>query len=168
MAWTTFEHLPVVLAQSEDTRPDVAPPTPPATNGGQQTGETQDGAAGNADGADGGGLGGNGAGNGGGGGGGGLGSMWLIFLLVLVVMWVFLIGGQRKEKKKRAALLAALAKGDRVQTVGGILGTVVEVRDDEVIVKVDENTNARMRFSRSAIQSVLNDKGAGEVELKDK
>jgi len=168
MAWTTFEHLPVLLAQSQDTRPDVAPPTPPATNG-QQAGETQDGsptpapAPAPGNGADGNGLG--GAGNGGG--GGGLGSMWLIFLLVLVVMWVFLIGGQRKEKKKRAALLAALAKGDRVQTVGGVLGTVVEVRDDEVVVKVDENTNARMRFSRSAIQSVLNDK-ADEPETASK
>lgn len=154
MPWTHFANLPVTLAQTDDVRPDVQAPTPPANNGAANgDGETQPGQTGD----NGGGLAGDGTG-----GGGGLGSMWLIFLLVLVVMWIFLIGGQRKEKKKRAALLDALSKGDRVQTVGGILGTVVEVRDDEVVVKVDENTNARMRFSRSAIQTIVNDKDAAE------
>ncbi len=86
----------------------------------------------------------------------GMGSeMWLFLLLILVVMWVFMIGGGRKEKKRKAAMLAAMGKGDKVQTVGGILGTIVEVRDDEVVVKVDENTNSRLRFSKSAIQAVL-------------
>lgn len=85
------------------------------------------------------------------------GSMWIFLLLILVVMWVFMFSGQRKEKKKRAAMLAQMKKGNRIQTVGGILGTVVEVRDDEVIVKVDENANTRLRFARSAIQSVLDE-----------
>lgn len=81
--------------------------------------------------------------------------MWIFLLLILVVMWVFMFSGQRKEKKKRAAMLAQMKKGNRIQTVGGILGTIVEVRDDEIIVKVDENANTRLRFARSAIQSVL-------------
>lgn len=85
------------------------------------------------------------------------GSMIWIFLIVIVVMWVFMLSGSRKEKKRRAEMLTNLKKGARVQTVGGILGTVVEVRDDEVIVKVDENTNARLRFTRSSIQNVLRD-----------
>ena len=80
----------------------------------------------------------------------------LIFILLLVVLWIFLMGGQRREKKRRTAMLESLNKGDKVQTVGGILGTIVEIRDDEIVVKVDENTNTRMRFSRSAVQSVLN------------
>jgi len=105
---------------------------------------------------------------GGGGGGGGFfsGSTMMILLLVLVVMWVFLLGGQRKEKKKRAAMLANLQKGRRVQTVGGVLGTVVEVRDTEVVVKVDENSNTRMHFSRSAIQNVLDEPDA-DKDSKD-
>lgn len=88
--------------------------------------------------------------------GGGPGSqMWLFLLLIIAVMWIFMFSGQRKGKKKRAAMLAAMAKGNRVQTVGGILGTVVEVRDDEVVVKVDENANTRLHIVRSAIQTVL-------------
>lgn len=83
------------------------------------------------------------------------GSPVILMLLVIVVLWIFLMGGNRKEKKRRKQMLASLGKGDRVQTVGGILGTIVEVRDDELVVKVDENNNSRLRFARSAIQAKL-------------
>ncbi len=82
---------------------------------------------------------------------------WL--LPIALVFFMFSMGG-RKDKKKRAAMMAAMTKGDKVQTVGGILGTVVEVRDDEIVVKVDENANTRLRFSRTAIQSILESKNA--------
>jgi preprotein translocase subunit YajC len=52
-------------------------------------------------------------------------------------------------------MLSELKKGDRVQTIGGILGTVVEARDTEILVKVDESSNAKIRFSRSAIHRVI-------------
>ncbi len=80
------------------------------------------------------------------------------FMLLILVLFMFvLIVPQRREKKRRNAMLEALKKGDRVQTVGGIIGTIVELRPSEVVVKVDENTNTRMRFSRSAVQSVIGD-----------
>ena len=63
--------------------------------------------------------------------------------------------GGRKEKKRRAALLGSLAKYDRVVTSGGMIGTIVEVKDDEVVIKVDESTNTKVHFSKSAVQSVL-------------
>ena len=78
----------------------------------------------------------------------------IMILLIMGVFLIFMMGGQRKEKKKRAQLLASLSKGDKVQTLGGILGTVVELRDNEIVLKVDENANTRIKFSRSAIQSV--------------
>ena len=80
--------------------------------------------------------------------------LWIVIVMVAVLMF-FTIGGQRKEKKKREAMLATIKKGDKIQTVGGILGTVVEIRDQEVIVKVDENNNCRIKFIRSGIQSVI-------------
>lgn len=85
-------------------------------------------------------------------------SFFILIILVIAVMWIFMIGGQRKEKKKRAKMLEQLSKGAKVQTIGGILGTVVDIRGDEVVVKVDENANTRLRFARSAIQTVLEDK----------
>ncbi|MCC7406799.1 MAG: preprotein translocase subunit YajC [Phycisphaeraceae bacterium] len=81
--------------------------------------------------------------------------MWLPIILVFVVFYFLLIVPQRREKKKRAELLAAVKKGDRVQTVGGMIGTVMDLRPNDVLLKVDENTNTRIRFSRSAIQAVL-------------
>jgi preprotein translocase subunit YajC len=86
------------------------------------------------------------------------------FILILMAMLLFMVimswRTQKAEKKKRESLLGSLKKGDRVQTIGGILGSVVEVKDTEVIVKVDENSNTRMRFTRGAIASVLESKDA--------
>jgi len=77
-----------------------------------------------------------------------------IMLAVLVFMWFFMGRGRRKKEAQRKAMLAALGKGDKVTSIGGIVGTVVEVRDDEVTIKVDETNNIRMRFARWAIRGI--------------
>ena len=82
-----------------------------------------------------------------------------IILLVVVFYWI-MIRGQRKDRKKHADILGALKRNDRVQTIGGIIGTVVEVRDDEVVVKVDESSNVKMHFNRSAVKDVLHESAA--------
>ncbi|MFN0012464.1 MAG: preprotein translocase subunit YajC [Phycisphaerales bacterium] len=83
----------------------------------------------------------------------------LTFLFIISGLFIFLILtsvlGGRKEKKKRAELLNALARNDRVQTIGGVIGTVVEMRDDEVVLRVDENTNTRITFSKGSVQQIL-------------
>lgn len=85
----------------------------------------------------------------------------LILLMgAVALMFIMMSMSGRREKKKRAAMMAAMAKGDKVQSIGGILGTVVELRDDEIVVKVDENANTRLRFARSAIQSIVESKNA--------
>jgi preprotein translocase subunit YajC len=83
------------------------------------------------------------------------GNIILIMFLVLGLMIVFSIMGQRRERKKREALIGAVKKNDRVQTVGGVVGTIVELKPDTVVLKVDEATNTRITFARSAIQQVL-------------
>ncbi len=60
-------------------------------------------------------------------------------------------------------MIEAVEKGDRVVTIGGILGTVISVQDHEVTLKVDENSNAKIRFQKSAIASV---EPRGEPEKK--
>ena len=77
-------------------------------------------------------------------------------LIFIVVMWMS-SSGRKKEKKKRDDMLTALKKHDRVMTIGGIIGTVMDVRDGEVTLKVDEGNNTRMRFSQTAIQKVVSD-----------
>ena len=82
-------------------------------------------------------------------------SMLLMFVLVIgfVMLQSFMMN--RREKKKRATLMSEMGKGDKVITIGGQIGVVDQVRDQEVVLKIDENSNVRARFSKASIQSVL-------------
>lgn len=81
-------------------------------------------------------------------------NQWIPLLLILVMAWLLIFRPKKQQEKQRTQMLSALKKGDRIQTIGGVLGTVVDVRDDEVVVKVDETSNAKITFSRSAIHRV--------------
>lgn len=76
----------------------------------------------------------------------------LPFLLIIVIFYFFLIRPQNKKQKETEKMLAALKKGDKVITIGGIHGTISSVKEKTVIVKVDENV--KLEFNRSAIASV--------------
>jgi len=78
-----------------------------------------------------------------------------LLVLMLVVLWVFLLRSGRGKNKKQEQMISTLKKGDEIQTVGGVLGKVVEVRDDRIQIKVDESANTKIWFSRSAIHRVL-------------
>lgn len=84
--------------------------------------------------------------------GGGLFALMPVFLVLMILMMVF---SGRKQKKQRQRLMSSLSKQDKVQTVGGVIGTIVELREHDVLLKVDEGSGTRVRFARSAIQSVL-------------
>jgi preprotein translocase subunit YajC len=79
------------------------------------------------------------------------------FLIIIIIFYMLMSGSKRKQEKKRQQMLNELKKNDRIQTIGGILGTVVEVRENDVLVKVDETTNTKIKFSRSAVHRVVGD-----------
>lgn len=83
-------------------------------------------------------------------------------LLVMIFIIVFSMLSSRKEKKRREQLLASIKKGEKVLTIGGIIGTIADIRDEEVTLRIDENSNVKMRVTRSAIQQVL--KSVAETE----
>ncbi|MEW6199867.1 MAG: preprotein translocase subunit YajC [Planctomycetota bacterium] len=85
-------------------------------------------------------------------------------LLIIGVFWWIMSRGRTKERQRYEQMLNALKKNDRVLTIGGILGTVVDVRDDEVVLKVDEANNVKVRFTRSAIKTVLADPSAADTK----
>ncbi len=85
------------------------------------------------------------------------GSMWttlIMFAAIILIFYFLIIRPQKKRDKETKAMLDAMKKGDKVVSIGGIHGTVVTVKDQSVIVKVDDNT--RLEFSKSAISSVVN------------
>lgn len=90
-------------------------------------------------------------------GGGGLEGL-LIPLMAIAFLWYFLLfRPQRQEQHRRSQMLSALKKNDKVVTIGGMIGTIANIAPDgkEVTLKVDDN--ARIRFLRSSIQSVIRD-----------
>jgi len=81
---------------------------------------------------------------------------WIMLVLVggFVLLYVWMSRGKKKEQQRRKEMLEALKKGDKITTIGGIVGTVMNVRDDEVTIKVDESSNTRMIFARWAVRGV--------------
>jgi preprotein translocase subunit YajC len=84
------------------------------------------------------------------------------FGLVFAIFYFLIIRPQNKRQKETKQMLAAIKKGDRVVTIGGIRGTIFSVKDDVVVLKVDDN--AKLQFSKSAISSVLDKKAASAKE----
>ncbi len=84
-----------------------------------------------------------------------LGNPLILLVLVLAIFWFVMSRDQRKKKGQRQAMLANLKKGDKVLTIGGVIGTIVGIKDTEVVVKVDESSNAKITLVRSAIDRVI-------------
>ena len=76
-------------------------------------------------------------------------SMWIMLALIFVVMWFFMIRPQRKQQKELDNFRNSLKNGDKVVTIGGIYGTVCEVKDAYVLVEIDKDV--KIRVSKQAI-----------------
>jgi preprotein translocase subunit YajC len=72
-------------------------------------------------------------------------------ILMFVVLYFLLIRPQQKKQKVRSQMLNALKKGDKVVTIGGLHGTIMEITDDVVVLRVNDAT--KLTFDRSAINS---------------
>jgi preprotein translocase subunit YajC len=85
---------------------------------------------------------------------------------VFVIFYFLMIRPTQKQEKERRALLESLKKKDRVFTSGGILGTVADLRDDEITLRVCENPDVKIRVRRSAVVEIIREGAAGESEAK--
>jgi len=81
---------------------------------------------------------------------------WFLPVMIggFILLYIWMSRGKKKEQRRRKEMLEALKKGDKITTIGGIVGTVMNVKDDEVTMKVDETTNTRMTFARWAVRGV--------------
>ena len=76
-------------------------------------------------------------------------TMWIMLALIFGVMYFFMIRPQKKQQKELQKFRDSLQKGDKVVTIGGVYGTVVEVKDATVLVEVDNGV--KVRFSKQAL-----------------
>lgn len=70
--------------------------------------------------------------------------MWVMLILIIVVMWFFMIRPQRKQQKELQKFRDGLSKGDKVVTIGGIYGTVVEIKEKTLLLEVDSNVKIKV------------------------
>ena len=88
------------------------------------------------------------------------GDMMFFLLPVIVILILMTVLGPHKEQKRRNTMLKSMKKHDRVQTVGGVIGSITEIKSDTIVLKVDETSNTRMTFSRDAVQQILETESA--------
>jgi preprotein translocase subunit YajC len=74
---------------------------------------------------------------------------------MVLFMYLLLFRPQRQKEQEEKAMLERIKKNDHVVTRGGIIGVVMNVKDDEVVLKVDEQQNVKIRFQKAAIATIL-------------
>lgn len=80
-------------------------------------------------------------------------SFLLILMAMFAVFYFVMIRPQRKKQQELNKMVAALKKGDRIMTNGGIFGTVAGLKDTIVVLKVAENV--KIEVTKSAVASVV-------------
>lgn len=90
----------------------------------------------------------------------GLFQMLWPFVLMIAVFYFLLIRPQQKKQKTRTAMLSALKKGDKIITIGGLHGTILEITDDTVVLRVNDVT--KLTFDRSSISHVVSSSTSDE------
>ena len=85
------------------------------------------------------------------------------FLLILVVFYVLWIRPQAQKQKETRSMLAAIRRGDRVVTAGGILASVTRVKDGVDEIEVEIAPNVRVTVLRDTIGSVVRPNAANDT-----
>ncbi|MHC5209786.1 MAG: preprotein translocase subunit YajC [Planctomycetota bacterium] len=84
-------------------------------------------------------------------------NLLIMFGIPLLIFWFVAMWPERKERKRKAAMLENLQKNDRVLTTTGMYATVAAVHENELVLKFDEGPT-RVRALKSAIASVVDDR----------
>ena len=76
-------------------------------------------------------------------------------ILIFLIMYFLLIRPQQKKVKEHQAMVAALRRGDRVVTQGGLIGKVTRVKDDDAEIEVEIAPNVKVQVVRSTVAQVV-------------
>ncbi len=93
-------------------------------------------------------------------------SMLPMILAFIAIMYFLMIRPQQKREKERREMLNALQKGDKVITTGGIYGTVVNISEDKVTLRVDDKVE--IDFVKGAIAQVISKASGNDSQRKNK
>jgi preprotein translocase subunit YajC len=85
--------------------------------------------------------------------------IWATFMPLIVIFALFyfllILPERRREKRAREDLFSKLKKNDKVITNAGIIAVVATIKDDEVTLRIDETSNARLTVRKSSIAAII-------------
>jgi preprotein translocase subunit YajC len=90
-------------------------------------------------------------------------STFVMMGVIFAIIYFLMIMPQRKKQKETQNMLSNMKKGDKIVTVGGMFGTVGNVKDTTVMVKISDNTV--VEFRKSAIASIINDDKTDKTDV---
>lgn len=88
---------------------------------------------------------------------------FLPLILMFVIFWFLLIRPQQKRAKAHKQMLAELKRGDNVVTSSGIIGTILEIDDEQVLL---ESADSKLRISRAAIGGIVQSRASDSPDKK--
>ena len=77
-----------------------------------------------------------------------------LLIIMFAIMYFLIIRPQKQKEKKRLELISNVRKQDKIVTTGGVHGVVTSVKENEVIVRVDDAKDVKIKIDKSAITSV--------------
>ncbi|MDR4505922.1 MAG: preprotein translocase subunit YajC [Candidatus Scalindua sp.] len=81
------------------------------------------------------------------------------FALMFAIMYFLILRPQRKKERDRLNMIANIRKNDRILTSGGVHGVVVSVKEKELVVRVDDAKDVKLKIDKSAVTCVTLPRG---------
>ena len=82
----------------------------------------------------------------------GMGSTLIMLVLMIAIFYFMLIRPENKRKKEAEQMRSAVKKGDKITTIGGIVGTVVDVKESRIVIETSAD-RVRVEFAKFAIST---------------
>ena len=97
--------------------------------------------------------------------GAGMGSTIIMLVLMLAISYFMLIRPENKRKKEAEQMRSSVKKGDQITTIGGVIGTVVDVKENNIVLETSAD-QVRIEFAKWAISSNETATEAAKAEAK--
>jgi preprotein translocase subunit YajC len=85
-----------------------------------------------------------------------------LMIIMFAVMYFLIIRPQKQKEKKRLEMISNVRKQDRIVTAGGVHGVVTSVKENELIILIDDTKDVKIKIEKSAVTSVSVPKGEQE------
>ena len=96
---------------------------------------------------------------------GGMGSTILMLVMMIAVFYFMLIRPENTRKKEAEQMRSAVKKGDKITTIGGIVGTVVDVKENNIVIETSAD-QVRIELAKWALSTNETAAEAAKAEAK--